>query len=122
MAVQGWPWFSPRQLKLRAGKHAPPAHWPSSPCSASSRAPQPSVATRARSAATTSAGASARSRNTCQRMAGSESSSQSSTAGSGAFTSASPRCLDGGDVDLLHRHHRLEGTLCLVATRRQRIG
>ena len=38
------------------------------------------------------------------------------------FTSASPRCLDGGDVDLLHRHHRLEGTLCLIATSRKRIG
>ena len=37
-------------------------------------------------------------------------------------TSASPRCLDGGDVDLLHRHHRLEGTLCLTATCRKRIG
>jgi hypothetical protein len=31
-------------------------------------------------------------------------------------TSASPRCLDGGDVDLLHRHHRIEGTLGLTAT------
>jgi hypothetical protein len=40
----------------------------------------------------------------------------------GMFTSASPRCLDGGDVDLLHRHHRLEGTLCLTATSRKRIG
>jgi hypothetical protein len=38
------------------------------------------------------------------------------------FTSASPRCLDGGDVDFLHRHHRLEGTLCLTATSRERIG
>ncbi len=37
-------------------------------------------------------------------------------------TSASPRCLDGGDVDLLHRHHRLEGTLRLTATNRKRIG
>jgi hypothetical protein len=37
------------------------------------------------------------------------------------FTSASPRCLDGGDVDLLHRHHRLKGTLCLTATNRKRI-
>src|SRR5687767_5855140 len=35
---------------------------------------------------------------------------------------SSPRCLDGGDVDLLHRHHRLEGTLCLTATSRHRIG
>src|SRR6202163_4050683 len=41
---------------------------------------------------------------------------------SACFTSASPRCLDGGDVDLLHRHHRLEGTLCLTATSRKRIG
>src|SRR6266508_2502578 len=77
--VQGWPWPSSRQLRLRAGKHAPPAHWPSSPCNAINLAPQPSVATRARSAATTSAGACTRSRSTCQRMAGSESSSQSST-------------------------------------------
>src|SRR5580700_9843371 len=37
-------------------------------------------------------------------------------------TSASPSCLDGGDVDLLHSHHRLEGTLCLSATSRKRIG
>jgi hypothetical protein len=40
----------------------------------------------------------------------------------GVFTSASPCCLDGGDIDLLHRHHRLEGTLCLTATSRKRIG
>ena len=40
----------------------------------------------------------------------------------GVFPSASPRCLDGGDVDLLHRHHRLEGTLCLTATSGKRIG
>src|SRR5512143_1121951 len=36
--------------------------------------------------------------------------------------SAPPRCLDDGDVDLLHRHHRLEGTLCLGTTRGKRIG
>jgi len=30
-------------------------------------------------------------------------------------TSASPRRLDGGDVDLLHRHHRLERALGLAA-------
>ena len=40
----------------------------------------------------------------------------------GVFTSASPGCLDGGDVDLLHRHHRLEGALCLITASRQRIG
>src|SRR5437867_4640011 len=40
----------------------------------------------------------------------------------GVFKSAPPRCLDGGDVDLLHRHHRLEGTLCLGATSSKRIG
>ena len=34
----------------------------------------------------------------------------------------SPRYLDGGDVDLLHRHHRRECTLCLIATSRKRIG
>src|SRR5438046_2983905 len=28
--------------------------------------------------------------------------------------SAPPRGFDGGDVDLLHRHHRLEGTLGLT--------
>jgi hypothetical protein len=40
----------------------------------------------------------------------------------GVFTSAPPRSLDGGDVDLLHLHHRLEGALCLIATSRERIG
>jgi hypothetical protein len=40
----------------------------------------------------------------------------------GVFTSAPPRCLDGADVDLLHCHHRLKGTLCLIATFRERIG
>src|ERR1700736_1717355 len=40
----------------------------------------------------------------------------------GVFMSSAPRCLDGGDVDLLHRHHRPEGTLCLTATSRKRIG
>src|SRR5512133_161767 len=37
-------------------------------------------------------------------------------------TSAPPGSLNGGDVDLLHRHHRLEGTLRLTATSRKRIG
>src|SRR6186997_3283770 len=32
--------------------------------------------------------------------------------------SASPRGLDPGHVDLLHRHHRVEGALGLLATRR----
>src|SRR5258708_34956259 len=36
--------------------------------------------------------------------------------------SASPRCSDSGNVDPLHRHHRLEGTLCLAATSRKRLG
>src|SRR5688572_12128278 len=38
--------------------------------------------------------------------------------------SASPptRCLDGGDVDLSHRHHRFESTLRLTATSRKRVG
>jgi hypothetical protein len=31
--------------------------------------------------------------------------------------SAAPRRLDRGDVDLAHRHHRLEGALGLVAAR-----
>ena len=38
------------------------------------------------------------------------------------FTSASSRCLDPGDVDLFHRHHGLEGALCLGATSGKRIG
>src|SRR5262245_48322915 len=36
--------------------------------------------------------------------------------------SALPRCLDGGDVDLLHRHHRFEGALGLAAAGRKRVG
>jgi hypothetical protein len=36
--------------------------------------------------------------------------------------SAPPRGLDGGDVDLLHRHHCREGTLGLTATSRKRLG
>lgn len=39
----------------------------------------------------------------------------------GMSTSASPRCLDGGHIDLLHRHHRLKGTLCLAASGCKRI-
>ena len=42
--------------------------------------------------------------------------------GVGLFTSAAPRCLDRGDVDLLHRQHRLEGALCLTAPSRHRVG
>ena len=38
------------------------------------------------------------------------------------FRSASAGCLDGDYVDLLHRHHRLEGTLCLIAASCKRIG
>src|SRR5262249_26905635 len=40
----------------------------------------------------------------------------------GVFTSASPRCRNSGDVDLLHRHHGLESTLGLIATNRKCIG
>src|SRR5207249_1125341 len=36
--------------------------------------------------------------------------------------SPASRRLDGGNVDLLHRHHRLERTSCLSATGRKRIG
>jgi hypothetical protein len=32
------------------------------------------------------------------------------------------RCVDGGYIDFLHRHHCLEGTLCLTATSSKRIG
>src|SRR5262245_31669736 len=35
-------------------------------------------------------------------------------------TSSAPRCLDSGDVDLRHRHHRIEDTLCLAAASRKR--
>src|SRR5688500_2913535 len=35
--------------------------------------------------------------------------------------SAPPRCLDRGDVDLLHRHHRREGTPGLIAASGKRI-
>jgi hypothetical protein len=59
--------------------HAASPHRPSAPCMASSRAPQPWVATLARSAATSCAGAPVRSRFTCQRIEGSESSSQPMT-------------------------------------------
>ncbi len=59
--------------------HAAPAHVPSSAWRASSAPPAPSAATRARSAATSPTGASIRSRITCQRTEGSESSSQSTT-------------------------------------------
>ena len=38
-----------------------------------------------------------------------------------APASAPPRCLDGGDVDLLHRHHRLERALRLGAAGRKGI-
>src|SRR6266581_9078936 len=64
---------------LWVGKHAPPAHWPSSPCRSSSLAPHPSLATLARSAATTSAGSLVRSRITCHRIEGSESNNHSTT-------------------------------------------
>src|SRR6266545_2689820 len=37
-------------------------------------------------------------------------------------SSAASRRLDDGDVDLLHRHHRLEGALGLSATGRHRVG
>jgi hypothetical protein len=35
---------------------------------------------------------------------------------------AAPRCLDFGDVDLLHGHHGVEGTLGFGATSRERLG
>lgn len=35
-----------------------------------------------------------------------------------ASMSTSARCLDGGDVDLLHRHHRRERTLRLTTASR----
>jgi len=41
---------------------------------------------------------------------------------SGVVKSASPCCLYGGDVYLLHRHHDLEGTACFTATGRKGVG
>jgi hypothetical protein len=38
------------------------------------------------------------------------------------IASAAPGRFDGGNVDLPHRRHGLEGALCLAATRRKRIG
>lgn len=59
--------------------HAAPPHLPSAAWRASSLAPAPSVATRPRSAATSSADKPIRSRITCQRIEGSESSSHCMT-------------------------------------------
>ena len=67
------------KVLVQSCEKAPSPQLPSALCSASTWAPQPSVATLARSAATTSAGASVRSRMTCHRIAGSASSSQSTT-------------------------------------------
>src|SRR5262249_34673466 len=67
------------------GKQAPFAHRPSGARSASSRAPQPSCSTRARSAATAVFGASRRSRSTCQRIAGSPRISHCTTGSSPAI-------------------------------------
>ncbi len=66
-------------VSVQSCDHGRPPHRPSGAWSASSRAPQPSVAILDRSAAMTSAGSCVRSRITCQRIAGSESSSQSMT-------------------------------------------
>src|SRR5215218_958331 len=75
--VQGW--LPSAGGMPRPGKQAPPIHWPSGSRAASNAAPHPSPATRSRSAATSSSGAPVRSRSTCHRIAGSESSSQAVT-------------------------------------------
>ena len=67
------------------GKQAPSAHRPSGARSASSRAPQPSCSTRARSVATSVSEALTRSRSTCQRIAGSPCSSHCTTGSSSAI-------------------------------------
>src|SRR5204863_7714288 len=64
--------------------HAAPAHASSAPCNASNCAPAPSVATRARSAATSCSAAPVKSRSTCQRIQESESNSQLITESVGA--------------------------------------
>jgi len=66
-------------VETHSGKSVPPLHLPSGSWAARSCAPHPWRTTRARSAATASGGASVRSRMTCQRMAGPESRSQSTT-------------------------------------------
>src|SRR5262245_48725529 len=38
------------------------------------------------------------------------------------ITSAAPRGLDRGDVNLLHAHHRIKRALCFIAAGRQRLG
>src|SRR5215216_372910 len=58
-----------------SGKRGSPGQVPSSDCAAKSAAPQPSVATLARSAAISLSDASVKSRIACQRIEGSESSS-----------------------------------------------
>src|SRR5579863_4126068 len=40
----------------------------------------------------------------------------------GEFSSPSPRCLNSGDIDLLHLNHRLKGALCLCAASPKSIG
>src|SRR4030095_8464462 len=90
IARRAWPLAGSRPISRRSDQtciveshprfHAPPPHRPSGAWRASSRAPAPSVATLARSAATWSAGASVTSRSTCQRIEGSESSSHPTTA------------------------------------------
>src|SRR5688500_965442 len=40
---------------------------------------------------------------------------------SDSWLPAPPRCLDGGNVDFLHRHHRFEGAFCLIAAGRPRV-
>jgi hypothetical protein len=70
-----------RRVPSAVPRRAP--HLPSADCSASRRAPHPSVATLARSAATSSAGAPVRSRITCHRIDGSASHSQRMSGPSG---------------------------------------
>src|SRR5690606_20318654 len=79
VAVQGCPSCATREKSKPAGKNAPPAHCPSGSWWEIRRAPNPSDTTDALVAAHTASGAPARSRSTCQRNAGSESSNQPMT-------------------------------------------
>src|SRR3954451_15469594 len=100
VAVHGWPtWCHSRASKSR-GMKAPPAHCPSSSSQASSRAPQPSVPTLARSALHCASGTSSRSRSTCQRIDGSESSSQSITEPESAMPARLPTAGAGHEARL----------------------
>src|SRR5688572_12749023 len=88
----------------QSGVLMPSPQCPSGCCCASNRGPQPSNATRERSAAMTAAGVSVRSRKTCQRIDGSASSSHSTT---GARD-------DWSTTGCISHHHDTPGEVALL--------